>query len=85
MRLLKMDNLYPFVIFPYFTVKHYYDMFGLEYTTSVEFFNGINGRCSWCNRYHVYNQICCSQKEKYNLFQELRENKYKPGFWDRFK
>ena len=30
MRLIKMDNLYPFVIFPYFTVKHYYDMFGLE-------------------------------------------------------
>lgn len=80
MRLLKMDNLYPFVIFPYFTVKHYYDMFGLEYP-SVEYFNG---RCSWCNRYHVYNQICCSQKEKYNLFQELRENKYKPSFWQSF-
>lgn len=80
MRLLKMDNLYPFVIFPYFTVKHYYDAFGLEYP-SVEYFNG---RCSWCNRYHVYNQICCSQKEKYNLFQELRENKYKPSFWQSF-
>ena len=37
MRLLKMDNLYPFVIFPYFTVKHYYDAFGLEYP-SVEYF-----------------------------------------------
>lgn len=81
MRLLKMDNLYPFVIFPYFPINYYYDMFGLEYP-SVEYFNP---RCSWCNRYHVYNQICCSQKEKYNLFQELRENKYKPSFWDRFK
>lgn len=80
MRLLKMDNLYPFVIFPYSPINYYYDMFGLEYP-SVGYFNR---RCSWCNRYHVYNQICCSQKEKYNLFQELRKNKYKPSFWQSF-